>query len=155
MFNRSLFKLCSKFFTLAILAGCLGFLWSDYVPVALASTCDTNFAVDVHVCTNRLYPLREGAAQYTCNTYPGQYECCYNEYVNSYNLCVLQNGPIGATMLQPVSQPQADPDAEQPSLVELKVRSCRMYGTGHNTRYTSCMANGGSDDFCCMYAWTL
>ena len=154
MFNRDLFKLGSKFLALAVLIGCLGFLYSDYVPVAFASTCDSNFSYDVITCTDGGV-LREGAQPYTCNTYPGQYECCFNTYVDSYNLCVTQNGPIGATMLQPVSQPQADPDAEQPSLVELKVRSCRMFGTGHNTRYNTCMANGGSNDFCCMYAWTL
>ena len=154
MFNRSLFKLCSKFFTLAILAGCLGFLSSDYVPVALASTCDSNFAYDVLACMDG-WPPREEAPPYSCNTYPGRYECCFNTYTNSYDLCVLQNGPIGAVMLQPVTQPSPDPNAEQPSLIELKVRSCRMFGTGHNTRYNTCMANGGSNDFCCMYAWTL
>src|SRR3954452_11034103 len=154
MFNRSLFKLCSKFFTLAILAGCLGFLLSDHIPVALASTCDSNFAYDVLACLDG-WPRRDGVPAPDCNTYPGQYECCYNTYTNSYDLCVLQNGPIGATMLQPVTQPAPDPNAEQPSLIELKVRSCRMFGTGHNTRYNTCMANGGSNDFCCMFAWTL
>jgi hypothetical protein len=155
MRNRDLFKLGSKFLTLAILAGCLGFLSSDYIPVALASTCDSNFSYDVIACLDG-WPPREGAPTPSCDdTYPGEYQCCYNTYVNTYDLCVLQNGPIGATMLQPVSQPAADPNAEQPSLVELKVRSCRMFGTGHNTRYNTCMANGGSNDFCCMYAWTL
>jgi len=154
MFNRDLFKLSSKFLTLAVLIGCLGFLYSDYVPVVRASSCDTNFSEDVHICSNRILPIREGADPYTCDTYPGQYECCYNTYVDSYNLCVLQNGPIGATMLQPVSQPAADPDAEGPSFIELKVKSCRLNGA-HNTRYNTCMANGGTDDFCCMYAWTF
>jgi len=153
MFNRDLFKLGSKFLALAVLIGCLGFLYSDYVPVALASTCDANFSYDVITCTDGGV-LREGAQPYTCNTYPGQYECCFNTYVDSYNLCVTQNGPIGATMLQPVSQPAADPDAEGPSFIELKVKSCRLNGA-HNTRYNTCMANGGTDDFCCMYAWTF
>lgn len=154
MFNRSLPKLCSKILMLAILAGCLGFLYSDQIPVALASTCDSNFAYNVLACMEGS-PPQQGAAPYNCNTYPGQYECCFNTYTDSYDLCVLQNGPIGATMLQPVQQPQPDPNAEQPSLIELKVRSCRMFGTGHNIRYTSCMSNGGTDDFCCMYAWTF
>jgi len=154
MFNRDLFKLCSKFLALAVLIGCLGFLYSDYVPVAFASTCDSNFSYDVITCTDGGV-LREGAQAYTCNTYPGQYECCYNTYVDSYNLCVTQNGPIGATMLQPVSQPAADPDAEGPSLSELKIRSCRLNGTGHTTTYNNCIASGGSNDFCCMVAWTF
>ena len=154
MFDRNLFKLCSKLLTLAILTGCLGLLYSDYVPVAWASTCDVNFSYDVLACTDGGTP-REGADPHDCNTYPGQYQCCYNTYVNDYNLCVLQNGPIGATPLQPVQQPQADPDAEQPSLSELKIRSCRMFGTGHTTTYNNCIANGGSNDFCCMVAWTF
>src|SRR5262245_53857163 len=154
MFNRNQFKLCSKFLALAVLTGCLGFLYSDYVPVALASTCDVNFSYDVIACTDG-GTLREGAHTADCNTYPGQYECCYNAYVNDYNLCVLQNGPIGATMLQPVTQPAADPNAEQPSLSELKIRSCRMFGTGHTTTYNNCIAGGGSNDFCCMVAWTF
>lgn len=153
MLNRNLLKLCSKFLTLAILTGCLGFLYSDHIPVVMASTCDLNFSYDVLACMDGL-PLREGAPQHDCNTYPGQYECCFNTYVDPYALCVLQNGPIGATMLQPVTQPQPDPNAEQPSFIELKVRSCRLSGA-HNTRYNTCMANGGTDDFCCMYAWTF
>jgi len=155
MRNRDLRKLCLKFLTLAILAGCLGFLYSDYIPVALASTCDANFSYDVVACTDG-WSVREGAATPQCdNTYPGKYQCCYNTYVNSYDLCVLQNGPIGATMLQPVTQPAADPDAEQPSLSELKIRSCRMFGTGHTTKYNNCIASGGSNDFCCIVAWTF
>ena len=157
MFNRNLFKLCSKFLTLAILTGCLGLLYSDYVPVALASTCDVNFSYDVVACTNGGTP-REGASSHDCNTYPGQYECCYNTYVNGYNLCVLQNGPIGATRLAPLTQPQPDPDAEQPSLKELQVRSCRMFGavnTYAQARYNDCIANGSTQDFCCIYAYTF
>jgi len=155
MRNRDLRKLCLKFLTLAILAGCLGFLYSDYIPVALASTCDANFSYDVVACTDG-WSVREGAVTPHCeNTYPGTYQCCYNTYVNSYDLCVLQNGPIGATMLQPVTQPSPDPNAEQPSLSELKIRSCRMFGTGHTTTYNNCIASGGSNDFCCIVAWTF
>jgi hypothetical protein len=152
MFNPTLRKLYSKFLALAILTGCLAFLQSDYIPVVQASTCDVNFATDVYVCTDG-GPLREGAQPSNCNTYPGQYECCYNTYVNTYNLCVLQNGPIGATPLAPMSQPAEDPNAEQPSLIELRVRSCRMFHAGLNTRYYNCMSDGGTHDVCCIMAY--
>jgi hypothetical protein len=149
MFNPNLRKLYYKFLVLAILVGCLGFLSSGYVPVARASSCDVDFSENVYGCSDNVFHTND-----SCSTYPGQYECCYNAYVDTYNLCVLQNGPIGATPLQPVEQPAPDPDAEQPSFIELKVKSCRMSGA-HNTRYNTCMANGGTDDFCCMYAWTF
>lgn len=152
MFNPSLSKLYWKFLTLIVLIGCLGFLSSDNVPVVEASTCDSNFAQDVYACTDR-QPIREGATAYTCNQNPGQYECCYNTYVNGYNLCVLQNGPIGRTPLAPMSVPEPDPDAEDPSLIEQLVRSCRMFGTVHSfarARYDDCIADGGTQDVCCV-----
>jgi hypothetical protein len=152
MFNPTLRKLYWKFFALTVLIGCLALLRSDYIPVVQASTCDVNFAQDTYACTNHL-PTREGADPYTCNTYPGQLECCYNTYVNTYNSCVLQNGPIGATMLAPMSEPAPDPDAQQPTLIEQRIRSCRMFNAGLNTRYYDCTEDGGTHDFCCIMAY--
>ena len=155
MFNPTLRKLYWKFLALAVLTGCLALLWSDYIPVVQASTCDVNFAQDVYACSNHL-ATREGASPYTCNTYPGQYECCYNTYVNGYNQCSLTSGPFGVTPLAPMTEPQADPDAEQPSLKEQQVRSCRMFGAVNSyarARFDDCMANESTQDFCCIYAY--
>src|SRR5258706_11315891 len=74
----------------AMLTACLYVVAVYHGPLVQATTCDQTFGTNVYVCTN---------------VNGGIYEDCYNTNVNTYNLCVLQNGPIGVTPLQPITAP--------------------------------------------------
>ena len=144
-------RISRKLFTLALLVGAFFFILSERPVVVQATTCDSAYGTGIYTCTNQLSgapPLCPTNTPYNPScTVSYSYTDCQSNQTAVYDLCVLQNGPVGVTPLQPMAPP---PSPTQP-VGSIIYKNCinGSVPTFLRPTYNSCIAAGGTKSDCC------